>query len=421
MNAGKLLEKATAMLLYSEPFYGTLLLRLKRVAVGSEVCKVASTDGACLYYNPEGLAKLSFDQIKTLLMHECGHLAYAHHVRMAGKDPRLANMAGDHVVNLILKKGAYAPIEGWLADPKFEGQTFEQVYAHLQQQGGGGGGGGQQPPPQGQQQQKQKQQQQQKQQQPGQQPPRPPGGPQGQQPGQQPGQQAPPQAADTPGGFGQILPCAPDQKHNQEQEWKLAVEQAAAAARAAGKLPAHLKRMVEEIREAKLDWREILRQFIAQTAPSDFTWSRPNKRTLSQGIYLPGVKKEGIGELVFSIDASGSIGKRELTEFVSEISYVQQDLKPEKITLVSHDTRCHLLGEYTPGDDITFDRIRGGGGTDFRCVFDWIAEQGVQPRALVMLTDLYGSFPKYDPGYPVLWISTTRQIAPFGETVRMLQ
>ena len=142
ITAEKMLEKATAQLLFSEPFYASLLLRTPRVAVGPEVCEYMAVDGKSLFYNAENIVKLSFDVIKTLLMHEAAHLAYAHHVRMVGKDPELSNIAADHVVNLILKQGAYKPWDGWFCDSRFEGQTFERVYGTIaqerqQQQGGG--------------------------------------------------------------------------------------------------------------------------------------------------------------------------------------------------------------------------------------------------------------------------------------------
>lgn len=401
----KRLAKATAMLLYSEPFYGTLLLRMPRVAVGPEVCEVAATDGKTLFYNPQGTAKLNFDQLKTMLMHEASHNGLGHHVRMIGKDAELANMAGDHVVNLILQEGGYVPIPGWLCDPRFKGQTYEHVYAVLERerQRQTGGGGGKRPSPNGGGQQQQSGQGQGKQ---GQQP-CPPGGQNGTQP----------KAARTPGGFGQILPCDPKQKHTQEQEWKLAVEQAAAAARSAGKLPAHLAKLVEELRESKVDWRELLRAFIAETIPADFTWSRPSKRTLSQGIYLPSQVKEGLDALVFVIDNSGSCTQA-VPAFASEIAAVHQDLKPSKITVLCHDTEVYNIGEFLPGDEITF-RLKGGGGTDFRPVFDMIDEMQPPPRAVVFLTDLYGPLPMYQPSYPVLFVCTSKQIAPWGETVRM--
>jgi predicted metal-dependent peptidase len=406
-------------LLQSDPFFATLLLQMPRVAVGPEVCAMAATDGEKFFYNPAGVESLTFDVVRTLQAHEVMHVAMLHHTRMDGKDPKLANIAGDHVINLILQESGFVPWEGWLCDHRFEGQTFDQVYATLaREQQQGGGGGGQQPP----------------QQSPpsgpsapgGQQPPQPgdgksqsqqsKGGDQ-QQPGNQPGGQQPPQAASTPGGYGQILPCPKEEQGKQEQEWKMAVEQAATAARAAGKLPGHLAKLVEELRESHVPWADLLRQFIAQQIPTDFTWSRPSRRTISQDIYLPSLTKEGLGDLVFAIDMSGSCLSY-TKPFCSEIAVVHQDLKPSRLTMLTFDTRVHDCGEFGPGDDIEFN-LKGGGGTDFRPIFDRIDQMDSPPRAVVILTDLLGPFPSEAPNYPVLWVSTRKRVAPFGETAHM--
>lgn len=425
MTTEKYIEKGVASLLFSEPFYATLLLRMPRVKVGPEVTKYMAIDGINLYYT-EAILELPFDVLKTLLMHEAGHVAYQHPLRMAGKDPELANIAGDHVVNLILKQGDYKPWEGWLCDPQFKGLTFEQAYAKLSQQPKGGGGGGQQPPPPKPQQKSP----------PGGQPPG--GGSGAQKPGKnanagqqpQPNQQGQPggnaksgggepspQAATTPGGYGQIMPCPKDQQATQEAEWKLAVETAATAAKAAGKMPGHLQRLVEEMRESKVPWQDILKQFLAEQVPTDFTWSRPSRRTLSQDIYLPSVMKGGIGGLGFALDYSGSCVQA-IPEFTSEVREVWEEFKPAWMRVACFDTVCHEIGDFQPGDDVEF-RCVGGGGTDFRPVFAYFDQMEPKPKAVVLLTDLYGPLPTAAPSYPVLFCCTSTQIAPWGETVRM--
>ena len=51
-------------------------------------------------------------------------------------------------------------------------------------------------------------------------------------------------------------------------------------------------------------------------------------------------------------------------------------------------------------DDFT---LKGGGGTDFHPVFDLIAEDDEYPEIVLYLTDGYGSAPKKQPNYPVIW------------------
>lgn len=400
MNAERLLEKAGFSLLSTQPFWATIHYQLERgrVPVGPEVCPIMATDGKALYYNPEAVAKMPFGQIKTALAHEAIHCANAHHVRMQGRDLELSNIAADHVVNNILLDDGFEAIPGWVCDQRFKGWTFEKVYAALEkerQQQPKGDGGNQ--PSQSKQSAKENQT------------------PSQQQSGK--GQGQPRQAAKTTGGFGQIMPCPIGEETKQEAQWQIAVETAATAAKAAGKLPGHLQRLIDELREPKVDWRSILKSFIADHIPSDFTWSRPSRRTIGEDIYLPSRTKEGLADLVFAIDNSGSCAAA-IAPFTSEVRTVHEDLKPSKLTVLCFDTRVHLLGEFYPSDDIEF-RMRGGGGTDFRPVFQAVYEMDRPPRALVILTDLIGPLPKEAPDYPVLFVCTSRKISPWGETVRM--
>src|SRR5579883_585411 len=104
--AEQLLEQAGFSLLSTQTFWATIHYQLERgrVAVGPEVTQVMATDGKALYYNPEAVAKMPFGQVKTAIAHEAAHCALGHHTRMASKDPQLANIAADHVVNNILKE-----------------------------------------------------------------------------------------------------------------------------------------------------------------------------------------------------------------------------------------------------------------------------------------------------------------------------
>jgi predicted metal-dependent peptidase len=60
----------------------------------------------------------------------------------------------------------------------------------------------------------------------------------------------------------------------------------------------------------------------------------------------------------------------------------------------------------------------GGGGTHFAPAFTWLKEHDIEPACAVYLTDLEGGFGE-EPDYPVLWVSTTRKVAPWGRTIHM--
>lgn len=233
-----------------------------------------------------------------------------------------------------------------------------------------------------------------------------------------------PKAPVTPGGFGQVLdapqPDAADGKGVTEQarDWEIAVGQAETLAKLAGKVPAGLNRALDGSAQAGVDWRELLRRLWSETNPADYSWMRPNRRHIWQGLYLPGIVREGVGEIVVAVDCSGSVGARQLSLFEAEIRSILAGQRPERIHVLYFDACVHKVDTFEGGEQISLAPV-GGGGTDFRPCFDWIDEQGRQPQMVVFLTDLYGSFPEKTPSYPVLWASTGSQQAPFGQVVPM--
>ena len=106
------------------------------------------------------------------------------------------------------------------------------------------------------------------------------------------------------------------------------------------------------------------------------------------------------------------------TECATEMISIFDEMKPEKLYVPWFDTEVQHIDEFEPGDIVEL-HPKGGGGTDFRCLFDWIEKREIEPACLVVLTDLMGKFPQKEPTYPVLWVSTTDIIAPFGETLKL--
>jgi len=67
--------------------------------------------------------------------------------------------------------------------------------------------------------------------------------------------------------------------------------------------------------------------------------------------------------------------------------------------------------------------VVGRGGTAFEPAFDWVVENDESPCVLIYLTDLYGSFPSYEPDYPVIWVNygdeETSLSVPFGDVINV--
>jgi predicted metal-dependent peptidase len=143
---------------------------------------------------------------------------------------------------------------------------------------------------------------------------------------------------------------------------------------------------------------------------------RPNRRHIWSGLYLPGVVREGTGEIAIAVDCSGSVNARQLRLFEAEIRSILEGQRPERVHVLYFDAEVHRVDTYVAGEMLHLEPV-GGGGTDFGPCFDWLNEHGIRPQTMVFLTDLYGAFPESAPDYPVIWASTGGRQAPFGSVV----
>ncbi len=393
------IQKARTTLLLDHPFFGTLLFRLG--GRPSRSIATMATDGVSLFYNPEFVDTLNAAELAGVLAHEVMHPALQHHTRRGDRNPARWNMACDYAINPILLDAGLTLPKDVLIDKRFRGMSAERIYNLIQedekQEGstgqsesrtengsGGSGYGSLQNDPCGDE----------------------------------------PSAPSTPGGVGQVLDApAPEEGDGpsiaeQAREWQIAVEQAETVAKVAGKLPGGTVSALEAAQAARVDWRELLRRAWSDTIPSDYTWTRPNRRHIWSGLYLPGITSEGVGEITIAVDCSGSVSPRQLGLFEVEIRSILAGQRPRLVHVLYFDAAVQKVETYQAGQPVSLYPV-GGGGTDFRPCFDWIEEQGIVPQTLVFLTDLCGTFPSEAPNYPVIWASTETRRAPFGQVVPM--
>jgi predicted metal-dependent peptidase len=207
-----------------------------------------------------------------------------------------------------------------------------------------------------------------------------------------------------------------DGKTKSSTDWQIAVEQAENVAKLAGKLPAGVTRSLETAQAARVDWRELLRRAWSETIPTDYSWARPNRRHVWNGLYLAGIVCEGVGEICIAVDFSGSINARQLGLFDAEVRSILAGQQPRFVHVLYFDNEVQKVETYLPGQPVKLAPI-GGGGTDFRRCFRWLEERGITPQTLVFLTDLWGTFPSDARPYPVLWASTGKCEVPFGQVI----
>jgi predicted metal-dependent peptidase len=409
------MQKARAGLITSEPFFGTLATKLTCVA--DPKAKSTWTDGKYLGFNPEWTMSTAMPQLEATMAHHVLSCAWGHHLRRGSRDRKLWQEASDYVVNLELQRAGFRLPEGSLIDPKYAGMHVEGVYRELdlkrQQggkqegeqtgsgapQGGGGAGGKGQPQPKG--------------------------------------GKAPQSAQDEPqkgdsgasgdGATGTVEDASDDagdgsadpaEKAQQETEWQEAVAQAAQIARGCGKLPGSLERGVENFLHSKVDWREALQRLVQARSKDDYNWSKPNRRFLSTDLYLPTLDSPSCDVLAWAIDLSGSIKQEEINQFVSEVEHARSMLKPKKTVIMGFDTVVREFFEFEHDDPIVV-RVKAGGGTAFDDPVAELERRDIKPEILVYLTDLDSRVFPPEPGYPVVWVSTLKEAAPFGEVIMM--
>jgi predicted metal-dependent peptidase len=207
-----------------------------------------------------------------------------------------------------------------------------------------------------------------------------------------------------------------------EVEWQTQVAAAANAARAQGKLPAGLERLLGEILNPQVDWKDkIAALFARKVGSGSYNWRRADRRLIVRDIYAPGRSGFGAGTVVVGVDTSGSIGEAELNMFFAEMAGILEDVRPQRLVIMWCDADVHRVDEAEEPGDLNVIRAKGapgGGGTSFIPVFQEIEKMCLTPDALVYLTDGMGSFPQQAPGYTVIWGNIyPNSKYPFGDVV----
>ena len=353
------ITRARIAMIVHQPFFGTLALRLRVIEDDTLNPPTLNVDGKTVRYHPDWVINTEFEIVKSGFAHEVGHCIFDHIGRRNGREPKRWNQAGDYVINPILKDSGFTIGDNWLYNPIYAGLSADTVYNAL--------------PP------------------------------------------------DPPGDAFDSIPDKVDSDTDPEitrDDWQIAAVQAATAAAGVGKLPGSLKRFIQEMVTPKADWRSVMSRFVTEQAKDDYSYAHLNRKWASLGIYLPGLYSERMGEVDVGVDTSGSISDAVLAAFVGHTNEVKNQMRPTLMRMIYCDAAVNHVDEFEEHDEITPTPC-GGGGTDFRPVFDLIETEQWEPKCAMYLTDGYGPFPKNPPPYPVLWLMTTDVMPPWGEVVRI--
>jgi len=375
MNPAEIkIARAKAGLILSAPFYATLALRMEFVRMDS--VETMATDGKRIFWCEAFVNECTDAELKGTVAHEVMHVANLHHTRRNGRDPEQWNIACDLAINPGLIADGFELPKGVLIDPQYAGKSAEQIFAARESRA------------------KKDQQQ---------------------QPGQ--GPQQPGQAFKQPGG---IMDAAPDHDKaalaEAEAEANAATLQAVNAGRQAGKESAEGKRIAAQIKKPVTDWRETLRRYIDSSVRVDYQWSRPNRRFLSSGLYLPGKVKDGLDGLAIIIDVSSSIDRKAFDRFMSETTGAIETVNPDRVDVIQCNTRIVAHDTFAQGESIDV-KLKVGGGTDLQPAFDLCGDATV----ILCFTDCEFDKPIRDDGIPVLWVKygDHKKLPQFGEMVEV--
>ena len=383
----KLITARVGLLLRAS-FFGNLATRLKLVNA-DEWCSTAATDGRHFYYNSRFIQMLRPKEIEFLFGHEVLHCVYDHFGRRGDRDPQLFNIANDFAVNADLIKhrvGEKITTVPCLHDSKYDGMSSEEIYDQLMQNvqkismsdlldkmidehlDGDGDADG--------------------------------------------------DGDSDQEGKGRPKLSAADRQAIKD-EIKEAMLAAAQTVDGAGNIPAGVMRMIKELTEPQMNWRELLRMNLESTIKSDFTWMRSSRRSWHMEAVMPGRKNDEMIDIAIAIDTSGSIGEKMLKDFLGEIQGIMDSFPAYKIHVVSFDTDTYNPVQYDSDnlDSIVDYEPAGGGGTDFDAIYRYLKDEDIQPRRLVVFTDGYPFGSWGDENYcDATWIlhGTTTIVPPWG-------
>jgi predicted metal-dependent peptidase len=388
------------------------ILMVGRTSVVDNI-PTACTNGRDEKYGRKFVAMLKEPELNFVVLHENLHKAYRHLTtwkKLHDENHSLANAACDYVINLKLKdldpserviampKWADGELKGkpmGLVDEKYRGLNAKQVFDLLkdeQKNGNSGDGDGE---------------------------------------GEGDGSGEGSGGSGTGEGFDDhdwdgAKEMTEEEKKVLEREIDQAIRQGVMAhQKIAGTGAGDLDRDLLELLEPKVDWREMLREFVKSTCSAKDTssWRKVNRRFLSMGTYMPSLIGEKVGHMVIAVDTSGSVGQEELSGFLTEVKGIAEEVKPSQVDLIYWDSRVAGHEEYTENDVsniINSTKPRGGGGTSPSCVSEYLKEKRIVPECVIMLTDGYvGSDWGRDWTAPVLWaiVGGNDCVADNGKTI----
>jgi predicted metal-dependent peptidase len=364
-------------LLFRHAFFGNLATRLQLINA-DDWCSTAATDGQKFYYNSRFIMMLKPKEVEFLVAHEILHVVYDHMGRRGTRDHQLFNIANDYAVNADLKRhkvGEFIKTVPCLYEPKYDKLSSEEIYDdliknakqisiddlvdqmvddHLDGEGDEYEDGND----------------------------------------------------DKKKGKGKRPSTSPEEREKLRQEIKQAIINAASSAKP-GSLPAGIERLIKNITDPVMPWRELLQTNLTSAIKTDFSWMRPSRRGWHMDAIMPGMTPGEEIDVVVAVDMSGSISSKQAQAFLGEVGGMMNSFDGYKVNVFCFDTEIYNPADFTSENLDTIENYvpMGGGGTDFTAIFSYLKEIGNVPKRLIVFTDGYPNGSWGDENYcDTIWV-----------------
>jgi predicted metal-dependent peptidase len=375
------LDLAYSKLGLREAFIAAVMTRVKREV--SDKVPTAGTNGTWVRYNPKFCGPLSDEELFGLVLHESCHIVMMHMWRREGRDPRIWNYANDALINAYIKsRGWQLPKGGVHLGWVREEHSSEYVYNKLKEQqqeqhkskGGGSGDSDE---------------------------------------------------GDEDDGMGGGFDGTGDLEDAQDDATRVDMEATIVAsakmAKECGQGSSMIDRVLERVGEPMVRWQDVCRSMMTESCAADYTYTRPSRRFIGSGLYLPSLRSDALGGLAIGFDTSGSMGPKECNQIAAEIQAIVDDLQPSFVEVVYCDYAVTHVERFER-DDLLVLRPKGGGGTRFQPVFEHFANTDDHYCGLIYFSDMMGNLAECEePSFPVIWadIGCDHPQEPFGTRVKV--
>ncbi|NCO00287.1 MAG: hypothetical protein GW906_00445 [Epsilonproteobacteria bacterium] len=374
MHSKQLLLKAKSQLMLRHPYFGMLASRLKDES--SETISAYASNGKRFLYNPDFISRRTLDEIMFILTNCVMHHVLSHQQRQLGRRGSLWQLSTDYAINSILHKNGLAIPQGANYNKEFEDMFAEEIYELLKNEYFAGIDEAFDE------------------------------------------QKSSDEKPQDEKAFSNMENIEDDLDPKTESEWDYASAVSKELTLRKSVMPSGLERLAKKVIASDIDWKFELYNAINRHMRNNYAFMPPNKKHLYRGFCLPSLTSDTLS-LCVAVDTSGSINDALLGAFMEEFKTIMQNFPAVKIELIIADAKVHAHYTFQGGERMDF-ALKGGGGTDYRPVFDYIDANLPMSTMLLYFTDGDGWFPKYPPSYEVLWALSRKAKVPFGRPLIIL-